>query len=84
MATIEPILQENKDRFVIFPIKHHDIWEWYKKMEASFWTAEEIDLHQDLTDWNTKLNDDEKYFIKHIFFSIFKKSLCLIFAKFFV
>ncbi len=66
MATIEPILQENKDRFVIFPIKHHDIWEWYKKMEASFWTAEEIDLHQDLTDWNTKLNEDEKYFIKHI------------------
>ena len=66
MAAIEPILQENENRFVIFPIKHHDIWEWYKKMEASFWTAEEIDLHQDLTDWNTKLNDDEKYFIKHI------------------
>mgnify|MGYP006168211391 CR=1 FL=1 len=66
MAQIEPILQDNKDRFVIFPIKHHDIWEWYKKMEASFWTAEEIDLHQDLSDWNTKLNDDEKYFIKHI------------------
>ncbi len=63
---IEPILQENKNRFVIFPIKHHDIWEWYKKMEASFWTAEEIDLHQDLTDWNNKLNDDERYFIKHI------------------
>ena len=50
----------------IFPIQHHDIWEWYKKMEASFWTAEEIDLHQDLSDWNTKLNEDEKYFIKHI------------------
>ena len=66
MATIEPILQENKDRFVIFPIKHHDIWEWYKKMEASFWTAEEIDLHQDLSDWNNKLSADEKYFIKHI------------------
>ena len=66
MAAVEPILQENKDRFVIFPIQHHDIWEWYKKMEASFWTAEEIDLHQDLTDWNTKLNADEKYFIKHI------------------
>ena len=62
----EPLLQENKDRFVIFPIKHHDIWEWYKKCEASFWTAEEIDLHQDLNDWNTKLNDDERYFIKHI------------------
>lgn len=66
MSVVEPILQENKDRFVIFPIKHNDIWEWYKKMEASFWTAEEIDLHQDLSDWNTKLNDDEKYFIKHI------------------
>lgn len=66
MSAVEPILQENKDRFVIFPIKHHDIWEWYKKMEASFWTAEEIDLHQDITDWNSKLNDDEKYFIKHI------------------
>ncbi|GAA4279967.1 ribonucleotide-diphosphate reductase subunit beta [Gaetbulibacter aestuarii] len=65
-AAVEPILQENKDRFVIFPIQHHDIWEWYKKSEASFWTAEEIDLHQDLTDWSTKLNDDERYFIKHI------------------
>ena len=66
MPQIEPILQENKNRFVIFPIKHHDIWEWYKKMEASFWTAEEIDLSQDLNDWNNKLNSDEKYFIKHI------------------
>jgi ribonucleoside-diphosphate reductase beta chain len=66
MSFIEPILQENKNRFVIFPIKHHDIWEWYKKMEASFWTAEEIDLSQDLSDWNNKLNHDEKYFIKHI------------------
>jgi len=66
MSIVEPILQENKNRFVIFPIKHHDIWEWYKKMEASFWTAEEIDLSQDLNDWNNKLSDDEKYFIKHI------------------
>jgi ribonucleoside-diphosphate reductase beta chain len=66
MSQIEPILQENKNRFVIFPIKHHDIWEWYKKMEASFWTAEEIDLSQDLNDWNNKLNDDERYFVKHI------------------
>jgi ribonucleoside-diphosphate reductase beta chain len=66
MSFVEPILQENKNRFVIFPIKHHDIWEWYKKMEASFWTAEEIDLSQDLNDWNNKLNNDEKYFIKHI------------------
>ncbi|TRX38527.1 ribonucleoside-diphosphate reductase [Flavobacterium sp. ZT3R18] len=66
MSQIEPILQENKNRFVIFPIKHHDIWEWYKMMEASFWTAEEIDLSQDLNDWNNKLSDDERYFIKHI------------------
>ena len=66
MSNVEPILQENKNRFVIFPIKHHDIWEWYKKMEASFWTAEEIDLSQDLNDWNNKLNNDERYFIKHI------------------
>ena len=66
MAAKEPLLEDNPNRFVIFPIQHHDIWEWYKKMEASFWTAEEIDLHQDLTDWNSKLNDDEKYFIKHI------------------
>lgn len=64
--SIEPILQENKDRFVIFPIQHHDLWEWYKKSEASFWTAEEIPLHDDLTDWKSKLNDDERYFIKHI------------------
>ncbi|WP_338407160.1 ribonucleotide-diphosphate reductase subunit beta [uncultured Flavobacterium sp.] len=66
MSQVEPILQENKNRFVIFPIKHHDIWEWYKKMEASFWTAEEIDLSQDLNDWNNKLSDDERYFVKHI------------------
>ncbi|MBT7527927.1 MAG: ribonucleoside-diphosphate reductase, partial [Flavobacteriaceae bacterium] len=63
---VEPLLEENKSRFVIFPIQHHDIWEWYKKSEASFWTAEEIDLHQDLSDWTNKLNDDERYFIKHI------------------
>jgi ribonucleoside-diphosphate reductase beta chain len=66
MTQVEPILQENKNRFVIFPIKHHDIWEWYKKMEASFWTAEEIDLSQDLNDWNNKLSNDERYFVKHI------------------
>jgi ribonucleoside-diphosphate reductase beta chain len=62
----EPILQPNKNRFVIFPIQHDDIWQWYKKQEASFWTAEEIDLHQDVYDWKNKLTSDEKYFIKHI------------------
>ncbi len=62
----EPILKENKDRFVIFPIKHSDIWNYYKKSQASFWTAEEIDLGQDNEDWNNKLNDDERHFIKHV------------------
>ena len=62
MSIVEPILQENKDRFVIFPIKHQDIWEWYKKQEACIWTAEEIDLHTDLNDWNNKLSEDEKYY----------------------
>jgi ribonucleoside-diphosphate reductase beta chain len=62
----EPILAENKDRFVLFPIKYNDIWEFYKKSEASFWTAEEIDLSQDLADWNNKLNDNERHFIKHV------------------
>ena len=65
-AAHEPLLKENKDRFVLFPIQHHDIWNFYKKHEASFWTAEEIDLSPDLVDWNTKLNDEERYFIKHV------------------
>lgn len=66
MAENEPILEENKDRFVLFPIKHDDIWAFYKKAEASFWTAEEIDLEADAIDWENKLNDDERYFIKHV------------------
>ena len=63
---IEPILQDNPNRFVLFPIEHDDIWAFYKKSEASFWTAEEIDLHQDLSDWANKLNDNERHFIKHV------------------
>ncbi|KAG6005484.1 Ribonucleotide-diphosphate reductase (RNR), small subunit [Claviceps maximensis] len=62
----EPLLQENPQRFVLFPIKYHEIWQMYKKAEASFWTAEEIDLSKDLHDWNNRLNDDEKYFVSHI------------------
>lgn len=62
---IEPILKENKNRFVLFPIQHHDIWEFYKKAEASFWTAEEIDLGQDLKDW-ARLNEGERHFISHV------------------
>lgn len=63
---IEPILQDNKDRFVVFPIQHDDIWEFYKKAEASFWTAEEVDLSSDMHDWQNKLNKDERYFISHV------------------
>ena len=62
----EPILKENPNRFVLFPIQHNDIWEMYKKQEASIWTAEELDLSPDLVDWENKLNDDERFFIKHV------------------
>jgi len=62
---MEILLEDNKDRFVLFPIAHKEIWEMYKKHEASFWTAEEIDLSPDLKDWE-KINDDEKHFIKHV------------------
>lgn len=61
----EPILKENKNRFVLFPIQHDDIWEYYKKAEASFWTAEEIDLSQDIKDW-ANLTDGERHFISHV------------------
>ena len=61
----EPILEENKNRFVLFPIQYPNVWEFYKKAQASFWTAEEIDLAPDLADWE-KLNKDERHFIKHI------------------
>jgi ribonucleoside-diphosphate reductase beta chain len=62
----EPILQENPNRFVIFPIQHRDIWEMYKNQEACIWTAEEIDLSADIDDWRNNLNDNERHFIKHI------------------
>ncbi|KAL4761761.1 ribonucleotide-diphosphate reductase subunit RNR2 [Aspergillus foveolatus] len=62
----EPLLQENPHRFVLFPIKYHEIWQMYKKAEASFWTAEEIDLSKDLHDWNNRLNEDERYFISRV------------------
>lgn len=62
---MEALLKENKNRFVLFPIKHNDIWEMYKKAEASFWTAEEIDLSHDIKDWE-KLNDGERHFITHV------------------
>jgi ribonucleoside-diphosphate reductase beta chain len=62
----EPILVENDKRFVLFPIKYDQIWKYYKQAEASFWTAEEVDLQPDLQDWEHKLSNDEKHFIKHV------------------
>lgn len=62
---LEPLLKENGERFVIFPINYQDIWRMYKKALASFWTTEEVDLGRDMEDW-LKLKDDEQYFIKHV------------------
>jgi ribonucleoside-diphosphate reductase beta chain len=64
-VTEEVLLKENKDRFVILPINYPSIWEHYKRHEASFWTAEEIDLGSDLKDWDN-LNDGERHFISHV------------------
>ena len=62
---MEKILVENPSRFVIFPIEHNDIWEYYKQHQAAFWTAEEVDLTNDIRDWET-LTDNEKFFIKNV------------------
>ena len=62
---MEKILQENPGRFVIFPIEHNDIWEFYQQHQAAFWTAEEVDLTDDIRDWN-KLSENEQYFIKNV------------------
>jgi ribonucleoside-diphosphate reductase beta chain len=62
---MEKILIENPNRFVIFPIQYDDIWEYYKTHQAAFWTAEEVDLSNDIRDWDN-LSDNEKYFIKNI------------------
>ena len=65
VALPEPLLIDNEDRFVIFPIRHPDIWAKYKQHVAVFWTPEEIDLSKDMSHWE-KLNDNERHFIKHI------------------
>lgn len=62
---IEPLLAPDDNRFVMFPIKHNDIWEMYKKQVDCFWRAEEIDLTKDLKDWES-LNHDERFFISMI------------------
>src|SRR5277367_4020266 len=66
LYTPELILRENPNRFVLFPIKYREIWKFYKKAEASFWTAEEIDLACDELDWSKKLKEEERWFITHI------------------
>jgi ribonucleotide reductase beta subunit family protein with ferritin-like domain len=62
----EPLLEENPNRHVIFPIEHHDIWAKYKQHMSVFWIPEEVDLSKDLKDWTEKLNDNERHFIKYI------------------
>jgi ribonucleoside-diphosphate reductase beta chain len=62
---MEKILVENPGRFVIFPIEHNDIWEYYKQHQAAFWTAEEVDLTNDIRDWE-KLTENEQYFVKNV------------------
>lgn len=62
----EPLLVENKRRFVLFPIKYNEIWQMYKKAEASFWTAEEIDLSKDINDWKNRMTDNERFFISRV------------------
>ena len=62
---MEPLLKPSNDRFVLFPIKHQDLWEMHKKAEASFWTTAEVDLHRDTVDWQS-LRPQERHFIKHV------------------
>ncbi len=63
---MEPILKENDDRFVIFPIEHQDIWEKYEEQQSAMQTVQELELGKDLDDWENKLNDDERYYIKNV------------------
>lgn len=62
---VEPLLQPTEDRFVVFPIQHQDMWDMYKKAEACFWTAEELDLSDDINHWNN-MTDDERHFLLHV------------------
>ncbi|HRH57505.1 MAG TPA: ribonucleotide-diphosphate reductase subunit beta [Chitinophagales bacterium] len=62
----EKILQESDNRFVLFPIKHDKIWAMYKTALRSFWVTEEVDLSQDVIDWEKKLTDNERHFVKHV------------------
>ena len=61
----DDILIPDENRFVMFPIKHDDVWQMYKRQVDCFWRAEEVDLSKDMNDWN-KLNNDEQQFIKMV------------------
>ena len=63
---MEPILVTNPDRFVLFPIEHQDLWEYYNIEKAAMWTAEELDLSKDIDHWENKLTDNERFFIKNV------------------
>lgn len=83
---MEDILAPNPDRFVLFPIKYPDLYQWYKKAEACFWTAEEVDLSRDKDHWES-LTDGERHFISHVlaFFAasdgIVNENLCFRFSN---
>ncbi|KAM5534304.1 hypothetical protein V8D89_012032 [Ganoderma adspersum] len=63
---LEPLLTESTRRFVLFPIQYNEIWQMYKRAQASFWTVEEVDLSHDLPDWNAKLTDNERHFLSYV------------------
>jgi len=65
LEKLDPILAENPKRWVMFPIRHPEVWDMYKKHEASFWTAEEVDLSQDNAHWDS-LSASERHFVKHV------------------
>ncbi|KAI6190436.1 Protein CBR-RNR-2 [Aphelenchoides bicaudatus] len=61
----EPLLQDSDNRFTLFPLQYNDIWQFYKKAQASFWTAEEVKLDEDMADWE-KMSESERYFISRV------------------
>ena len=63
---VEPILKNNPNRFVLFPIEHQDLWTYYIQQKSAMWTVEEIDLSKDIDHWDNKLNNNERFFIKNI------------------
>lgn len=66
LDALEPILINNENRLVVYPILHNDIWNMYKRHQRAFWTAEEISLDKDVDDWKFKMRDNERKFITAI------------------